>query len=117
MTLLLAVFLPEFVLNPITLFLPAMCVLQGSELWVHLSHPWCDCSVAVGDKANIIGGTRTVDAEGRMHAYMNHGNGMFVLHPDVLLSGRVGSVVVGVEGGPGAGQGGLRRNVIWGRND
>jgi hypothetical protein len=34
-----------------------------------------------------MGGTRTVDAEGRSHAYLDHTNGMFVLHPDVLLSG------------------------------
>jgi hypothetical protein len=55
---------------------------------VHLSNPWCDCSVSAGDKANIMGGTRTVDAEGRSHAYLDHTNGMFVLHPDVLLSGK-----------------------------
>lgn len=54
---------------------------------MHLSHPWCDCRVAAGDKANIIGGTRTVDAEGRAHTYLDLANGMFVLHPDVLLSG------------------------------
>jgi len=73
---------------------PAVCAVlghtgppQGSELWVHLSHPWCDCRVAAGDRANIMGGTRTVDAEGRTHAYLDHSNGMFVLHPDVLLSG------------------------------
>lgn len=62
-------------------------LLQGGEMWVHLSHPWCDCRVTAGDKANILGGTRTVDAEGRTHTYIDHGNGMFVLHPDVLLSG------------------------------
>jgi hypothetical protein len=61
--------------------------LQARELWVHLSHPWCDCRVAAGDKANILGGTRTADAQGRTHAYIDHANGMFVLHPDVLLSG------------------------------
>ena len=61
--------------------------LQGGELWVHLSHPWCDCIVVAGDKANIMRGTRTVDAEGRQHAYLDHSNGVFVLHPDVLLSG------------------------------
>lgn len=65
-------------------------VPQGSELWVHLSHPWCDCRVAAGDKANIIGGTRTVDGEGRTHAYLDLANGTFVLHPDVLLSGVCG---------------------------
>lgn len=63
------------------------CCDQGGELWVHLSHPWCDCSVAAGDKANIMGGTRTLDADGRQHAYLDHSNGTFVLHPDVLLSG------------------------------
>jgi hypothetical protein len=56
---------------------------------VHLSHPWGDCRVGPGDRANILGGTRTTDAEGRSHAYLDHGNGLFVLHPDVLLSGAV----------------------------
>jgi DNA replication factor Dna2 len=55
---------------------------------VHLSHPWCDCKLAAGDTANVIGGIRTTDAAGVQHAHLSLNEGLFVLHPDVLLSGR-----------------------------
>jgi hypothetical protein len=61
--------------------------LQGSEVWVHLSHPWCDCPIAVGDAANIIGGAAATDEAGRPMLYLSGSQGLLVLHPDVLLSG------------------------------
>jgi hypothetical protein len=61
--------------------------LQGTEVWVHLSHPWCDCPIAVGDAANIIGGAAATDEAGRSLLYLSGSQGLLVLHPDVLLSG------------------------------
>lgn len=54
---------------------------------MHLSHPWSDCPVAAGDAANIIGGVRSTDESGRQHVYLDHKQGMIIMHPDVLLSG------------------------------
>jgi hypothetical protein len=54
---------------------------------VHLSHPWCDCPIAVGDAANIIGGAAATDEAGRPMLYLSGSQGLLVLHPDVLLSG------------------------------
>lgn len=54
---------------------------------MHLSHPWSDCPVAAGDAANVIGGVRSTDDSGRQHVYLDHKQGMIIMHPDVLLSG------------------------------
>jgi hypothetical protein len=60
---------------------------QGTEVWVHLSHPWSDCPIAVGDAANIIGGAAATDDAGKAVLYLSRSQGLLVLHPDVLLSG------------------------------
>jgi hypothetical protein len=69
------------------LLLLLLLLLQGSEVWVYLSHPWSDCPIAVGDAANIIGGVAGTDEAGRALLYLSGSQGLLVLHPDVLLSG------------------------------
>lgn len=72
--------------------LHTLLLLQGTEVWVHLGHPWCDCPYAVGDAANIIGGVASTDAQGRRCVFLSDGQGLLVLHPDVLLSGGWGGL-------------------------
>lgn len=54
---------------------------------MHLSHPWCDTPVQVGDPVNVIDGVITSSSSGVPHVYLDHRQGLLVLHPDVLLSG------------------------------
>eukprot|EP00775_Hariotina_reticulata_P014649 gene14649-14797_t len=59
---------------------------EVAECVVHLSHPWCDTPVQVGDPVNVIDGVIDSSSSGVPHVYLDHRQGLLVLHPDVLLS-------------------------------
>ncbi|KAG2453466.1 hypothetical protein HYH02_001687 [Chlamydomonas schloesseri] len=60
---------------------------KGNELLVLLRDMWAEQEVRPGDSANVLGG-RPVDAgEACPAVEINAEQGLFVLHPDVLLSG------------------------------
>lgn len=67
----------------------------------HLSHPWTDAPLSEGTPVNLIApmhqlapaGTSAVGAPGAVdgdvaHCYFDHSQGLLVVHPDVLLSGK-----------------------------
>lgn len=80
---------------PVRLCTCPACQQDDSEVTVHLGLPWCDdVRIAAGDTANIIGGVASAGADGTTHVYLSHTQGLFVLHPDVLLSGEAGSTLI-----------------------
>jgi hypothetical protein len=61
--------------------------MQGSEVWVHLRHPWVDMPVRPGDVINLIAQVQPPGPDGRRHATCDCDQGLVILHPDILLSG------------------------------
>lgn len=65
-------------------------VSSGEHRWAHLYEGWEHTEVAVGDTANVIVAHDqwTPAADGELHCLINAGGGgLFVLHPDMLISG------------------------------
>lgn len=61
-----------------------------TKRWAHLFGAWADTDVSVGDTANVIvDQEQWVPAEdGILHCVIDNGCGsLFVLHPDMLISG------------------------------
>ena len=62
---------------------------SGAEHWAHLQGGWLDTLAAPGDSANVIlDGNWTPSADGSSCAQITDASGLFILHPDVLVSGR-----------------------------
>lgn len=62
----------------------------GGHRWAHLYEGWVHTEVAVGDTANVIVPQEqwVPAADGELHCVINDGGGnLFVLHPDMLISG------------------------------
>ncbi len=63
------------------------CASQGTELLVLLRDMWAEQEVRPGDSANVLGGKPVDAGEACPAVEINAEQGLFVLHPDVLLSG------------------------------
>jgi hypothetical protein len=57
---------------------------------VHLRHPWVDLPVRPGDSINLIAQMEGPGPDGRLSATCDSTQGLVILHPDILLSGKWG---------------------------
>ncbi|KAG2439348.1 hypothetical protein HXX76_004707 [Chlamydomonas incerta] len=60
---------------------------KGTELLVFLRDMWAEQEVRPGDSANVLGGQPVPADEACPAVEINRQQGLFVLHPDLLLSG------------------------------
>lgn len=56
-----------------------------------------DAPMDVGDAVNII--AKSYEQDGQQHVYLDHAQGLMVLHPDVLLSGKLIFPLNGLQDG------------------
>eukprot|EP00892_Ulva_mutabilis_P005316 jgi/Ulvmu1/3156/UM015_0196.1 len=76
--------------EPGELRLRLLHVASGAHRWAHLYEGWEYTEVAVGDTANVIVAQEqwVPAADGELHCVINaSGGSLFVLHPDMLISG------------------------------
>jgi hypothetical protein len=67
--------------------LAGLALPQGEEVVALLKPPWTEAHLQPGDTVNLMAPHGSCDASGRRRVELSHGQGLLVLHPDMLLSG------------------------------
>ena len=61
---------------------------QGREVVAHLQDGWSATPVKAGDTVHLLA-PLTPGQGAAHHATLTHSDGLLIVHPDILLSGRI----------------------------